>query len=846
MVPPIVNRGVFGLAFAVALLGLVASGRGEERAGVDFNRHVRPILSDKCFFCHGPDAHDRKADLRLDTKAGTRADLGGYAAVVPGDVDKSELVARIASSDPDDLMPPEESHKKLDPEEIALLTRWVEEGAPYPDQWAYVPPAKHEPPAVEDATWPAAESPGEWIDRFVLARLEEEGLSPSPEADPVTLIRRVHFDLVGLPPTPQAVDDFLSAYEADPEKAWTETVDELFASPHFGERMAVYWLDLVRFADTVGYHGDQDHNISPYRDYVIRSFNENLPFDRFTREQLAGDLLPDAGKWQRVASGYNRLLQTSHEGGIQKKEYDAIYLADRVRNLSAVWMGATVGCAECHDHKYDPYTMRDHYALGAFFADIHDEGYTGDTIPANREPEMPFYPDDVEKRLEELAEKRYSMLSPEGRTQLAELEEKKEALASDVKVGKDRKRKEAVAKELAETKEAILALVPEAKRAEWDELEAERREVEKQGRPTMITVAKAPRTMRVLPRGNWQDDSGEVVAPAVPAFLGSLESGDGHRPTRLDLADWLTDPENGVGGLTARVFANRFWYLFFGTGISKSLSDFGGQGESPANPELLDALAVAFYESGWDVKDTVRSLVATRAYRQSSLASPELVRRDPHNQLVARQSRYRLPAETIRDNALAVSGLLVTELGGASAKPYQPAGYYRHLNFPQREYTADTGEAQWRRGLYTHWQRMFLHPMMKAMDAPSREECTAQRPRSNTPNAALVLLNDPTFVEAARVFAARLLEDGEESAPARLDKAFRLALSRLPDDEERQALENLLAKTRGEYQSNASAAEELIRVGTAPVPENVDSVELASWTAVTRAILNLNETMARN
>ncbi|MDF2376763.1 MAG: PSD1 and planctomycete cytochrome C domain-containing protein [Verrucomicrobiales bacterium] len=810
----------------------VSSGAGEK--AVDFNRDIRPILSDKCFFCHGPDSHERKADLRLDTPDGAKS------AIVAGDLEASEFFYRITTDDPDDLMPPEDSHKKLTGEEVALLTRWIEEGAAYAAPWAYVPPVKHSPPPVKDAAWPA-----NWVDHFVLARLDEETLEPSPPADPVTLVRRLHFDLTGLPPTPERVDSFLADVEKDPESAWTGLVDELLASPHFGERLAIYWLDLVRFADTVGYHGDQDHNISPYRDYVIRAFNRNLPFDRFTREQIAGDLLPESGKWQKVASGYNRLLQTSHEGGIQAKEYNAIYNADRIRNVSEVWMGATVGCAQCHDHKYDPFTIRDHYALGAFFADIHDDGFNGNTLPANRQPEMMFYPDEVEKRIAELTAERNAIFPDRAGIRVADLEAKIAKLESEIKKGKDRKRKEELGKEKIAAEAALLALVPEEERERWKEIEKSLAAGAEAGRYTMVTEAKPPRTMRVLPRGNWQDDSGEVVDPAVPAFLGEIGKPEGEKADRLDLADWLVDPANGSGGLTARVMANRFWYLFFGTGISRSLSDFGGQGEPPANPELLDSLAVAFYESGWDVKQMVRLLVTSRAYRQSSIASPGLLERDPHNQLVARQSRYRLPAELMRDNALAVSGLLVDEIGGASVKPYQPAGYFRHLNFPTRTYQQHDDKRQWRRGLYVHWQRMFLHPMMKAMDAPSREECTAERPRSNTPNAALVLLNDPTFVEAARVFAQEVI-GAESEARLRIDWAFAKALSRSPDEEELRALENLLAKTGGEYRSNPEEAAKFLENGIAPVPEDVDPVELASWTAVTRAILNLNETMTRN
>jgi len=841
--------------FAVSLPLATVCGSEE----ISFNRDIRPILSDKCFFCHGFDEHERKAGLRLDVAEGAFADLGGYAAVVPGRPAVSELVLRI--NDADDPMPPVDSHKELTPGEIDLLTRWIEQGAAYAEPWAYVPPRDHPAPAVHGEDWTR-----NWVDRFVLARLEKEGLAPSPDADHVTLVRRLHFDLTGLPPTPDRIESFL-ADERDFETVWEELVDELLESPHFGERLAIYWLDLVRYADTVGYHGDQDHSISPYRDYVIRAFNDNLPFDCFTREQLAGDLVPDSSKWQKIASGYNRLLQTSHEGGVQEKEYLAIYAADRVRNLSAVWMGATVGCAQCHDHKYDPYTIRDHYALAAFFADVDENahlnpvrrrGLNFNTLPSPRPPEMVVYSDVQEAELARLDREIETVLPAPVRSRIEELETEKGKLAEQREKAKEHDGKAELEARTTEIEHAIEAAAPAKERQRWRELLAARAAIEAQGRRTMITVAlDEPRTMRVLPRGNWLDDSGEVVEPAVPAFLGTVEPREGDRADRLDLANWLVDPENGAGGLTARVFANRFWYLFFGTGISRSLDDFGGQGEPPANPELLDRLAVAFVESGWDVKHLVRLLVTSRAYRQASVSTPELRERDPHNQLVARQWRGRLPAELVRDTALAVSGLLVTEPdtgtifdrspAGPSVKPYQPAGYYRHLNFPRRTYQNHEDARQWRRGIYIHWQRMFLHPMLKAMDAPSREECTAERPRSNTPNAALVLLNDPTFVEAARILAARILAEHPDAGfSARLDRAYRLAVSRSPDAEEIRLMEMLYRKTRDEYASHEDEAAALLETGLAPVPANLDPVELASWTAVTRAVLNLSETITRN
>ena len=825
--------------FPGMILGVLAatSAAAENEPAIDFNRDIRPILSDKCFFCHGPDEHERKADLRLDTREGALADLGGYFSIVPGKPNESEFVFRI--TDPEDPMPPEDSHKELKPEEIELLTQWIAEGAPYSEPWAYVPPKATEAPAVQDSDWPRNE-----LDPFVLARLESEGLKPSPDAEPVTLLRRLHFDLTGLPPAPERVQSFQQDTR-EFEVRWTELVEELLASPAFGERMAMYWLDLVRYADTVGYHGDQDHSISPYRDWVIQAFNENLPFDDFTRAQLAGDLLPDSTLEDKIASGYNRLLQTSHEGGVQEKEYLAIYAADRVRNVSAVWMGATVGCAQCHDHKYDPFTIRDHYTLAAFFADIDDnthlneerrKGLNFNTLPSPRPPEIPVYTEEEKKTLTQLEAEKATFADSVGKLravekQLAEL------------------RKEPVYSEDEKTKMAQLEwekkkIAPEAKKEEI--LDQRIAALRKGARRTMITAAlEKPRTMRVLPRGNWLDESGEIVEPAIPEFLGILDTGE-RRATRLDLANWVTDPEHGVGGLTARVMANRFWYLFFGAGIARSLEDFGGQGVPPTHPELLDTLSLRFVESGWDMKALVRDLVSSRAYRQSSLASPALRERDPDNQLLARQARYRLPAEMVRDNALAVSGLLVTEVGGASAKPYQPEGYYRHLNFPTRKYQAHLDDRQWRRGLYVHWQRQFLHPMMRAMDAPSREECTASRPRSNTPNAALVLLNDPTFVEAARSFAERVIREGGANGGERLEFAFRHALSRSPDDEERRLLGQLFTKTQAEYESNPKATSELLSVGVAPVPDDLDAVELASWTAVTRAILNLSEAITRN
>jgi len=826
-----VKSSVLGLFLSLPLL-----------AEVDFNRDIRPILSDKCFHCHGPDEETREADLRLDSFKG--ATEGGEFAtpIEPGKPDASEVMARILETDPDDIMPPPDTHKKMTEKEIALFRQWIIEGAPYDEPWTYKNPVKHETPPIMTNDWPV-----NWFDQFILARLESEKLPPSPDADPITLLRRLHFDLIGLPPTPAVVERFTTAYSANPQKAIEAEADRLLASSSYGERMAIYWLDLVRYADTVGYHGDQDQNISPYRDYVINAFNKNLPFDQFTREQLAGDLLPNPTPEQEIATGYNRLLQTTHEGGLQRAEYRAIYQADRVRNVSAVWMGGTVGCAQCHDHKYDPYTARDFHTLGAFFADIDDEQHFSagtNSLPTRRPPEIPVFTAAERETLDSL-DAQLKQLSNNQGNEITRLVAESASRGDLAKKEKDSQKKKDLEAALKRTDDALAKLISEDHLVEWKTTEAARKKIESSARLTMVTIAlKEPRVTRIMARGNWLDESGEIVPPAVPHFMPQIEK-EG-RQTRLDLAHWLTDPKNGTGGLTARVLANRLFYLYFGTGISRSLGDFGGQGQPPANPKLLDRLAVEVYESGWDIKHLVRLLVTSRAYRQSSLTPSSLRERDPYNQLIARQSRFRLPAEMIRDNALAISGLLVNEVGGASIKPYQPAGYYRHLNFPPREYRQDTDNRIYRRSMYLHWQRQFLHPMLKAFDAPSREECTAERPRSNTPVAAMNLLNDPAFVEAARVFAQRILTESTPNNTDRLKHAFLLALNRAPTEDESTTLGELFSYAEADFQKNPPSAKALINIGLSTPSADIDPITLATWTTVTRALLNLSETTTRN
>jgi hypothetical protein len=775
---------------AVNLLLVTAAGRAEPT--LEFNRDIRPILSNNCFLCHGPDKTHRKANLRLDVENDVYGDRGdGVRVLVPGRPMESDLYVRMVTHDADKKMPPAKAKKMVTAKELATVKRWIEEGAKYQKHWSLMPPVKIEPPAVKNQTWLRNA-----IDRFILARLEKEGIAPSPEADRRTLLRRLSFDLTGLPPTPEEVDAFLADKSSD---AYEKVVKRLLASPHFGERMAVYWLDLVRFADTGGYHSDNHRDITPYRDWVIDAFNKNMAFDRFTVEQLAGDLLPNADRSQKIASGYNRLLQTTEEGGAQAKEYAAKYFADRVRNVSTVWLGLTLGCTECHNHPYDPFTTKEFYQLGAFFVDIQERA-------VGRQTQTPLPTPEQEVRIKEFDAK---IAAAQAGVVMAKADT--ESGPKAVKVAED------AVKQLQKQRDDFLKSTPQ----------------------TLVSMTGPVRPIHILPRGNWLDESGEVVSPGTPVSLPPLKF-DGKRPTRLDLARWVVAPDNP---LPARVFVNRLWMLTFGQGLSKVLDDLGSQGPLPSHPELLDWLATEF-NAKRDVKAMIELIVTSNTYRQSSVVRRDLRQRDPYNQLVARQGRFRLDAEFVRDNALAVSGLLVPKIGGASVKPYQPAGYWRYLNFPTREWQHDKNENQYRRGLYTYWQRTFLQPSLLAFDAPTREECTVDRPRSNTPQQALVLLNDPTYVEASRALAERVLKrDGDE---ARIRLAFRLALQRSPDGDEIRIVGELARKQREHYRANAKDAAAFVRIGERPATSAVDVSELATWTNVARALLNLHESITRN
>ncbi|MGI8603368.1 MAG: PSD1 and planctomycete cytochrome C domain-containing protein [Verrucomicrobiales bacterium] len=761
---------------------------------LDFNRDVRPILSDKCFRCHGPDENERKAKLRLDSFEGATRELEGRAAIVAGQPGKSELVRRIHASDPDDIMPPPETKKSLTIEEKAKLERWIAEGASYKQHWAFLTPKRPATPVISGAKNP--------LDGFISARLEKDGFSPAPEASKESLIRRVTFDLIGLPPTVEEIDVFLADASSN---AYENIVDRLLESPRFGERMCLHWLDLARYADTHGYHLDSGRDMWRWREWVIDAFNNNMPFDRFVTEQLAGDLLPNASRDQILATGFCRNNMINFEGGAIAEEYLNAYIVDRVTTFSTVFLGLTMQCAQCHDHKFDPVTMRDFYGLYAFFNAVPERGLDGNK--GNAEPAIP-------------------VPSPEQERTMAGLKRELDAA------------------------EAAATADPESLCGSPERFDAASRavaEFEKQI-PTAMVMRQMdkPRETFMLMRGQY-DQRGEKVSASVPAVLGAPPS---NAPAnRLALSGWLTSPDHP---LLARVTVNRFWAMFFGAGLVKTVSDFGSQGEWPTHPELLDWLAVDFQESGWDMKRLLRIIVTSGAYRQAAAATPALLERDPANRLLARGPRQRLQAEFIRDMALSVSGLLDERLGGPSVFPYQPPGLWEELNsrgdsanWSGQKFVQSHGRDLYRRGMYTYWKRTCPPPNLANFDAPDRETCSAQRSVTNTPLQALTLLNDPTFVEAARLLADRMLGAAESSAPEKIAVGFRLCTSRLPSNTESSLLHDFLEKQRARFAVRPEDAKAVLAIGERPANKSLNEIELAAWTSVAAALLNLDEAITR-
>ena len=743
-----------------------------EPAKVDFNRDVRPILFDKCVACHGPDEQQRKSGLRLDTREGA---VEGEA-FVPGKPGESAIIERILSKDKAVVMPPPRTGKTLTPADRDVMTRWIEQGANYAGHWSYAKPTRPELPAVENPGW--ARNP---LDRFVLAKLEALKLAPQPEADRATLVRRVTLDVTGLPPTPAEVEAF--AKDASPD-AYDKLVDRLLASPAYGEHWARQWLDLARYADSAGYADDPRRTIWAYRDWVVRAYNRNLPFDRFTVEQLAGDLLPDATDDQRIATAFHRNTMTNNEGGTSDEEFRNVAVVDRVNTTLTVWMGTSLACAQCHTHKYDPITQTEYFALFAFF---------NNTADADRSDETPTLPVGD---------------TPALKAKRTEFEAKAAALDKLMPLQDPRV-------------QASLKLKADAARADGAKHRA----------PTTVPVmqdlpAKDRRVTKLQYRGSFMD-LGAVVTEGTPAAFPPLPKG---KPlNRLTLAEWLIAPENP---LTARVAVNRYWELLFDAGLVRTSEEFGAQGEPPVNPPLLDWLAVEFRETKWDVKRLVKLIVTSAAYRQSSKVTPELFALDPENRFASRGPRVRLTAEMVRDQALAVSGLLSRKMYGESVKPPQPSSGLTAAFGTNLDWQTSAGEDKYRRALYTEWRRTSPYPSMMAFDATSRESCTIRRGKSNTPLQALVTLNDPVYVEAAVAL-------GKQAAKQPGDKLTWLTvqtLSRAPSAPEATRLLALHAKAKAKYAADAKLATALVG---SPDPDT------AAWAVVANVVLNLDEMLMK-
>jgi hypothetical protein len=1051
---------ISALAGILALATLHAQDTPQPGPPVSFNREILPILANNCFACHGPDEKHRETKFHFDTEDGAFVKKG---VIVRGSAADSLLIEKITEPNPKDRMPPPDSGHVLTERQIDLLRRWIDQGAKWDAHWAYVPPKRPELPAVREAGW--VRNP---IDQFILARLEREGLKPSPEADRVTLLRRVTLDLTGLPPTPADIDSFLA--DASPD-AYEKRVDLLLQSPHYGERMAMPWLDASRYADSHGYHIDSHRDMWPWRDWVISAFNRNMPFDRFTIEQVAGDLLPSATRDQLIASGFNRNHMINFEGGAIADEYQVEYVVDRVEATSSAFMGLTMGCARCHSHKFDPITHKEFYQFFAFFNSVPEQGLDGRT--GNAVPVLPLPTAEQQAKLDDLnaaikarqtaladtvvaplqrewertvadkgpsrdaagltahyeldgnfsdisgryqhgrtivgeptfdpgqvgrgasfdgdtevsfgdvggfdrgdpfsiavwvkgrgnlpmsgfqkidAERRrgYEWLfddialvgiqrwaarltirlaSDAGENAIqvrtrerlrlgdwyhvsatydgsgkaagltvylngkrADVEIVRDSLAGSIKsdaalrVGSKALGKPFVGqiddlrlynRALAPGEVEDLAIhhpvqvllsgvtgrpsreerdrirdyfltfaAPDALRTAYAELKALRvqRDDFTKTIPTTMVMAdmQKPRDTFVLARGDYRNQT-EKVEPGVPAILPKLP--EGAPRNRLTLAKWLVDPGHP---LTSRVAVNRFWQMYFGYGIVKTQEDFGVQGEPPVHPELLDWLATEFVKSGWDIRAMQRLIVTSATYRQSSKVTPALIEKDPENRLLARGPRGRLPAEIIRDNALAASGLLNDAIGGASVFPYQPKGIWEELafgdGFSAQSYQQSHGADLYRRGMYTFWKRTAPPASLATFDAPDREKCTARRAQTNTPLQALVLLNDPTYVEASRALAQRAILEGGRDAKTRIGFAFRLATSRAPSNEEIRVLRTLLDGRLKTFRQDRQSALKLLAVGESPRNRRLDAAELAAYTTVASVIFNLDETISK-
>ncbi len=819
---------------------------------LDFNRDIRPILAENCFYCHGQDSNKRQGDLRLDL----RESAIQPGAIVPGDAPKSKLVQRMHATDPETMMPPPKSNRRLSAEQKQLLERWISAGAVYQSHWAFVAPVRPPVPAVTRQDW--VRTP---IDRFVLAKLEKEGLGPSPEADRLTLLKRLSIDLTGLPPTPQEVDDFM----ADPsEQAYERTVDRLLASQQYGERMALPWLDAARYADSNGFQQDGDTWQWVWRDWVVKAFNQDLGFDQFTVWQLAGDLLPDASTDQKIASAFNRNHLLNGEGGAIAEEQRFVNLFDRMDTTATNWLGLTMACVQCHDHKYDPITQRDYYSLMDAFNRVPESG-TPQYFSSRIRVAAPFL----------------ELPTEENKARIAELETQIAATGIEARLASDSAFEGWRAGLFADGKPAEGKGLPDPLSAILRKAEAERSDDEKKSlepslrkhfdekvRPTLVgripPLAKLeglnrqlgdyradklprlmimsdanPRETKILDRGEYLSPT-EKVSFATPAFLPPLPAGA--PPNRLGFAQWLVAAEHP---LTARVQVNRMWQHAFGTGIVKTSEDFGVQSEYPIHGPLLDWLAVEFRERNWSMKAMYKLIVMSATYRQSSRITAEQLTKDSENRLYGRATRMRMPALLLRDWALAAAGLIETRIGGPPVYPYQPDDVWEALAITKERdftYPASTGRDLYRRSLYTFWRRTVNPANM--FDTANRQTCRVRGTSTSSPLHALTTLNDPTWVEAARVLA-ELCTKTEANPEDRLTLAFRRVLARKPTEADRNRLRRAYERQHALYQNDITSAQALLTVGATKRDESLDAADQAALTAVCLAILNFDEALTR-
>ena len=849
------------LLSALFLVVLASASRAATPAPVSFDRDIQPILAENCYHCHGPDAPHRKAGLRLDQRdaafAGGKSEL---ASIVPGKPDDSELIARIFSHDPEEVMPSPDSNRTLTAAQKDLLRRWVTEGATWAEHWSFVAPVRPPVPNIGNQK-SKIENP---IDAFVRARLAQEKLSPAPPATPAELIRRVSLDLTGVPPTPAEVIAFERASIENPRSAFENLVDRLLASPRYGERWAWDWLDVARYSDTNGFQGDPERTMWPWRDWVVNALNTNMPFDRFTVEQLAGDLLPDATRDQKIASGFHRNNMFNGEGGRIAEETRVENVFDRVETTATVWLGLTFNCTRCHDHKFDPLKQTDYFA---FFDIFNQMSETGSPSGSARQGQLIPVLD---------------ISTPAEHDAVKNAQARIDAIAKDIEAYEVTKFPRPEGKPVSESPDAIklpgnlfatharvapgkrgvdglLEAVPYFRDTAPDpayaamlqtSLDAVRARDNAAANVTRVMIMdqlEKPRDTFVLNKGNYEAKTDVQVFGHIPEVFQrraapstSTSAAPAARINRLDLARWLVSPENP---LAARTAVNRAWQAFFGTGFVKTAEDFGVQSERPSHPELLDWLATEYVATGWDTKKLHRLIVTSATYRQSARITPAAHERDPENRLLARGPRYRLPSWMLRDQALAAAGLLVEQRGGPSVKPYQPPGIWEEATFGKKNYEQDHGDALYRRSLYVFWRRIVGPTTF--FDAGARQVCTVKMSRTNTPLHALVTLNDPAFVEAARVMAQRVYAFAPADT-ARIDEAFRLATARPPTPAERKILTARLAKLRAEFTADPAAATALIAIGEAPRPATLAPAEHAAWTSLCLLVLNLDETLSKS